>query len=292
MTIPRSVRRTLQGADGRGYELMISWPSEPAPPAGYPAIYLLDGNATFGSMTEAIRLRSRRSDATGVGPAVVVGIGYATEQPYDSANRSFDYTPARADRPSSDASHGDRREGGAEAFRAFIERRVKPAVQEIMHVDTTREYLFGASLGGLFTLQTLLTAPASFDRYVIVSPSIWWDPAGLDAAFERARVTCPDELRQRRVLVTAGEYEQTLAPWQTESATGEMAARRRERRMVDAAREMAERLVTVTADTQFLLFEGEDHASTLSLSINACLRFCLAPLPAAVPLPERALSIS
>lgn len=39
--------------------------------------------------------------------------------------------------------------------------------------------LIGQSLGGLLATEILLTRPAMFDRYVIISPSIWWDDASL-----------------------------------------------------------------------------------------------------------------
>jgi len=230
-------------------------------------------------MTEAIRLRSRRSDATGVGPAVVVGIGYFTDRPYETVRRSFDYTPVSR-RDGMDAGH---RTGGAEQFRAFIERHVKPVVRERLPVDETRQSLFGHSLGGLFTLHTLLAAPSSFATYVAVSPSIWWDTPGLDSALVSASGRHAATLALARVLVTAGEYEQALAPWQRPDDMLDIARRRRERRMVDAAREMAERLASVTASSRFTLFAGEDHAATLSLSVSTCLRFCLAP--AAMPVP-------
>ena len=45
--------------------------------------------------------------------------------------------------------------------------------------DTDR-VLVGASLSGLAATHTLLTQPGLFNRYLIVSPSLWWDDWNYD----------------------------------------------------------------------------------------------------------------
>lgn len=54
-------------------------------------IYLLDANSVFGTMVEAMRMQSRRPEKTGVVPAVIVGIGYETDAPFDPG-RYYDFT--------------------------------------------------------------------------------------------------------------------------------------------------------------------------------------------------------
>lgn len=39
--------------------------------------------------------------------------------------------------------------------------------------------LIGQSLGGLLATEILLTKPQLFDRYIIISPSVWWDDGSL-----------------------------------------------------------------------------------------------------------------
>lgn len=85
VALPGTERRVLHArATRREYHIMISRPvGKPPSPSGYPVIYLLDANAAFGTMAEAVGLRSRRPEVTGVVPSVVVGIGYATDEPLD-----------------------------------------------------------------------------------------------------------------------------------------------------------------------------------------------------------------
>ena len=51
---------------------------------------------------------------------------------------------------------------------------MKPFVASRYPVDPKDQTLVGASLGGLFALHTMLTAPRAFQRYVAISPAIYW----------------------------------------------------------------------------------------------------------------------
>ena len=68
--------------------------------------------------------------------------------------------------------------GGASAYRRFLVRELKPWVAARYRTDG-HTALAGESLAGLFTAETLLTAPGSFDDYIIVSPSLWWNGGAL-----------------------------------------------------------------------------------------------------------------
>ena len=71
--------------------------------------------------------------------------------------------------------------GGADQFRAFLARDVKPWVAKEFRTDG-KAALMGESLAALFVVDTLLTAPALFDDWIAASPSLWWD----DVAFAKA----------------------------------------------------------------------------------------------------------
>lgn len=98
VTLPRSEQYIMFSKnEHRKYKIFVSWPAEAPSNSGYPIIYTLDGNSVFSSITESVRLQSRRPDLTGIQPAVVVGIGYDTEAPFDPS-RHYDYTlPAQND---------------------------------------------------------------------------------------------------------------------------------------------------------------------------------------------------
>lgn len=70
--------------------------------------------------------------------------------------------------------------GGSAAYRRFLLEEVKPWVAARYRANG-RSALMGESLAGLFTAETLLRAPDSFDDYIICSPSLWWSDGALAA---------------------------------------------------------------------------------------------------------------
>lgn len=269
VSLPRSEVRDLVSRSGREYRVFVARPAGPPPPGGFPVLYLLDANATFATVVEAIRLRAPRPEVTGVVPTVVVGIGYPVEGPYDRVRRTLDFTPPGSAEPGT---------GGADDFLAFLTRELAPEVERSTGADPARRILFGHSLGGFFVLRTLFTAPGAFRGYVAASPSTWWDARALeDAGRIRDRLArSPDELR---VMIGVGEYEQSLAPWEVGVPGSERTeARRRTRAMVDGARAVAQRLSALDHPrlrVHFECFPGEEHASAVLRTIGRSLRFVL-----------------
>ncbi len=134
----------------------------------YPIIYLLDGSmdedfihisglVQFGSFSWIDMLPE----------TIVVGIA--------NVDRKRDFTfptsvaSDKADFPTT---------GGSEKFIQFIENELKKQV-ELNYKSNGKSTLIGQSLGGLLASEILLTKPELFDRYVIVSPSLWWDNKSL-----------------------------------------------------------------------------------------------------------------
>lgn len=89
--IPNTEIWTCPSKDNRLYKIFVYIPNTPTPQNGFPVIYLLDGNANFGSFVENIRLQTKTSAKTGMHPAVLIGIGYETTEPY-STERYLDFT--------------------------------------------------------------------------------------------------------------------------------------------------------------------------------------------------------
>ena len=65
--------------------------------------------------------------------------------------------------------------GGAKQFLAFIKKELIPTVEKKYASDTEKRGYFGYSLGGLFGTYILLNEPQLFKKYLIGSPSLWWD---------------------------------------------------------------------------------------------------------------------
>lgn len=254
-----STRLLRMEADGRRYRIRIAQPPQPAPPAGYPVLYLLDGNSCFATVAETRRRLSQRSDATGVQPAVIVGIAHDADGAEEQVLRQKSYAP------SAHISGEENRE--VEAMFAFIDGPLKTRIREELPIDATRQALAGHSLAAHFVLYVLLKHTAAFASYAAISPSVWCNPNLIESVAAMQGTA--------RVFIAAGEWEEDLAPWQHSiPGAAEMLARRRERCMIGNAREFAERLASRIGPeyVQFHLFPDEDHASVFAVAISRAMR--------------------
>ncbi|MCB4771679.1 alpha/beta hydrolase [Ancylobacter sp. Lp-2] len=258
---------------GAPYRIFLALPKGPAPPAGFPVLYLLDANASFATLVEAQRRGGERPAGTGIGPTVLVGIGHAADGLYDRTRRTFDYTAGPSqEAPAVAGATAGRATGGRDAFLAFLRGEVRRAVAARVPVDAGRQTLVGHSLAGRFVLDVFGRDSTAFAAYVAISPSIWWDEEelldGLSAPGGAPRLS-----------IVVGEWEQQLAPWlAARPGAAEIAERRARRAMVDRAAAFAERARAVLGEegrVQFECLPGEDHASVVAPALTRALRLAL-----------------
>lgn len=134
----------------------------------YPVIYLLDGSADedFIHIAGLVQFNSFEW-VNRVPKSIVVGIA--------TVDRRRDYTePSKV--PEEQKAFPT--SGGSAKFIAFIEKELQPFIQKKFRT-TSSKTIIGQSLGGLLATEILLTKPALFNKYIIVSPSLWWDNASL-----------------------------------------------------------------------------------------------------------------
>lgn len=93
--------------------------------------------------------------------------------------------------------------GGAAKFRRFVVEEVRAFV-EANYRTGKRRVLVGESLAGLFVVDTFLEAPGTFDDYLAVSPSLWWDARSV-AEGAAAKLAKHDASGRRLYLASAGE---------------------------------------------------------------------------------------
>lgn len=263
---------------GEPYRIFLHCPRGEPPADGWPILYLLDGNAVIGTAVDVLRVQSGYPLGTGILPGVLVGVGYPTDDAYDSVRRSWDMGPPPGRvYPPHHPGGPDVRTGGADEFLAFIEDELKPEIARRVAVDAAQQAIFGHSFGGLFVLHALFHLPEAFSTWVAISPAIWWEGASILTAaerFEAARMPV-----EGRVLVAAGEYEQQLAPFQEGGAdAASRVASHVESRIVDNARAMADRLSAIPGlHAEFELYRGETHMSVLPAAVNSAVRFAFGP---------------
>lgn len=268
--------RPLRG--GEPFRVFIAKPQSPPPEAGYPVIYLTDANAMFATLVDTLRIRTG-GPSSGVEPAVVVGIGYPTDKPFDVERRAFDLTPDTGGKALPLRPNGKPwpKTGGADEFLAFIENEVKPLVEGEVKIDTSRETLAGHSFGGLFALHVLFTRPDAFDAYVAGSPSIWFGGKHVEeeaAVFVRQLDSKPVDAD---LLLTVGALEQAVPSEKTDGpGADKRAAWVAGNRMVGNARDMRDRLSGLEGRglrVVYREFPDENHMSVIPALISRAVPF-------------------
>ena len=158
----------------------------------YPVVYLLDGSAEEDFIHVAGALQFAAFPWIGwQRPSIVVGIA--------NVDRKRDFTF-----PTTVAEDKQRfpTTGGSAPFMRFLAEELIPFV-EASYRTTPDRMLIGQSLGGLFATEVLFQRPSLFQRYLIVSPSLWWDAGSLlrrRPAFEEDPASAP-----RQVFIAVGK---------------------------------------------------------------------------------------
>lgn len=138
----------------------------------FPVLYLLDGGAGWQDFFHIAAMARQGGLWGGNAPLIVVGI--------ESVDRRAEFT-----QPSSDPAEQKDfpTHGKAAAFRTFIVDELKPVIDARFRT-TGDDGLIGESLAGLFVVDTFLRHGADFDRYIAISPSLWWNGGRLSADAE------------------------------------------------------------------------------------------------------------
>lgn len=134
----------------------------------YPVIYLLDGSADEDFLHIVGLVQYNSFEWINILPkSIVVGIATVDRR------RDFTFpTTIEADKKTyPTAGHSDK-------FISFIETELQPFIEK-KYKTTQTKTIIGQSLGGLLETEILLKKPTIFTKYIIISPSLWWDNGSL-----------------------------------------------------------------------------------------------------------------
>jgi uncharacterized protein len=134
----------------------------------YPVIYLLDGSADEDFIHIAGLVQFLNFPWVNKLPnSILVGIA--------NVDRRRDLTfPTTIEKDKKDFPTT----GGSEKFIDFIASELQPFIEKKFRT-TPSKTIIGQSLGGLLATEILFKKPQLFNKYIIVSPSLWWDNESL-----------------------------------------------------------------------------------------------------------------
>jgi len=134
----------------------------------YPVIYLLDGSADedFIHIVGLVQFNNF-SWINRVPKSIVVGIATVDRR------RDFTYLTTIAEDKKNFPTTGH-----SDKFIAFLEKELQPFIDK-KYKGGGSKTIIGQSLGGLLASEILLKKPTLFNKYIIISPSLWWDDGSL-----------------------------------------------------------------------------------------------------------------
>ncbi|WP_128331055.1 alpha/beta hydrolase [Apibacter sp. HY039] len=130
----------------------------------YPVIYLIDGETNFHSLV-AIQKAFTKGMYNYMPESIIIGIV--------NTDRTRDLTPSKSFLKRDEKVFFEN-SGGAVNFHNFLIKELRPYINTQYRTNGYNT-LIGHSFGGLFTLYTLIHNPVSFNSYIALDPSIWWD---------------------------------------------------------------------------------------------------------------------
>lgn len=134
----------------------------------YPVIYLLDGSANEDFIHIAGLVQFNNFEWINQVPkSIVVGIASVDRQ------RDFTFPTTVQEQKTRFPTTGH-----SDKFISFIEKELQPYIESNYKANNDKT-IIGQSLGGLFAAEVLLKKPTLFNKYIIISPSLWWDNGSL-----------------------------------------------------------------------------------------------------------------
>lgn len=156
----------------------------------YPIIYLLDGSANE-DFIHVVGIVQFLTMINVMQPTVIVGIA--------NVDRKRDFTfPTRNQQDQKDFPTT----GHAADFIDFLKNEAIPFVNKHYRLSDNTT-IIGQSFGGLLAAQLLVDNADLFKKYVIVSPSLWWDDESLLQKYKMQIATLP--LADKKIYVAVGK---------------------------------------------------------------------------------------
>ncbi len=144
---------------GEQREIWIHTPEDFDTSKQYPVIYLLDASQQFYVFTGMLK----QLNPFMIPNSIIVGI--------TNTDRTRDFTHTKVP---FQRGHQSETSGGASNFIKFINQELKPFVDNKYPTENYTT-IIGHSTGGLFVLYSFLFHQNTFDNYLAIDPSLWWD---------------------------------------------------------------------------------------------------------------------
>ena len=200
----------------------------------YPSLYIIDADFQFQHVSSITKHLTRMGKLP---PIIVIGIANQGDADY---LRNTTWPDGK-----------DEGFGGAAQFHTYLTQELLPTINAQFRTDN-RKALAGYSLGGLFTLYSMMQQQTPFNAFLAMSPSVWHDEYSLPGKIE--------PLLKQKTLTSP-----VFMSIANEEGMG-----------VDKLIEVFERSAPKTLNWQYKHYPNENHFTTALPALYDALQF-LAP---------------
>lgn len=210
----------------------------------YPLMILNDASLVIGLAQNTFDCLTMLQE---IPEAIVVGITYPEDKNLAIArNRFRDMTPTHSD--------GFEPSGKAKSYIAFIKNELFPYIENNYRVDTTDKCFFGHSLGGLLGAYILVEQPELFNRYILGSPSLFWDNFVVVKRLSEKSSFPAGNLKAIYTYVGGDEGDMMIKP-------------------LDKFHEFLKIKTGGTIKTHSQVYQGENHLSVIPAAFSTAVKF-------------------
>ncbi len=154
--------RPIQLVYPRGYD--------PKAKGSYELLYCLDG------IPNVLKMETAFLQSEGFIPQQIILVGIPAISANGVSMRERDLSPT-VKGPNT---------GGASNFLQFLKQELMPHLAQRLPIKSSGHTLYGASMGGLFTVYAFVNEPQLFTSFLAIDPSLWWDGFCLKNEMEKS----------------------------------------------------------------------------------------------------------
>lgn len=166
------VKELTSSYNGQKYKIKIKFPKGyENEKEDYPVLYVLDAETNFGGVSFIVQ---RLIKDKLIPKVLIVGIAYGTDYDNFYKLRSRDLTPVEDKNLIIDGKRYSDPTGGAPEFSDFMEFELFPFITKNYRVIEKERAVYGHSYGGLYGCYAFLKKPHLFNKYLLLSPSLWF----------------------------------------------------------------------------------------------------------------------
>jgi uncharacterized protein len=157
-----------ESVKGENYAIQVGLPANyKQSKKTYDVLYVLDGDMSFGMTKEIINWLVWSGEMRDV---IVVGISYGRGTAVWWQKRSRDFTQYR-----DTVYYYYPNAGGADSFLNFMRNELFPMINARYRTNQDSTAIMGVSFGALLSSYALFSHPDMFKKYIIISPSLFWN---------------------------------------------------------------------------------------------------------------------